>query len=89
MALVLMIIAVPLAKLRPRQGRFGKIGLAVLAYFIYYYLLIAARSWIETNSISALVGLWWVHVVGLALAFVLLRPDALRWQRPRLAAGAA
>jgi len=89
MALVLMIIAVPLAKLRPRQGRFGKIGLAVLAYFIYYYLLIAARSWIETDSISALVGLWWVHVAGLALAFALLRPDALRWRRPRLAAGAA
>ena len=30
-----MMLAVPLAKLRPRQGRFGKIGIAMLAYFLY------------------------------------------------------
>jgi lipopolysaccharide export system permease protein len=88
MALVMMMIAVPLAKLRPRQGRFGKIGLAVLTYFIYYYLLIAARASLEAGSVSTLAGLWWVHIAGLAFAFLLLKPDVVRW-RPRLAASGA
>jgi lipopolysaccharide export system permease protein len=88
MALVLMMIAVPLAKLRPRQGRFGKIGLAVLAYFLYYYLLIAARAGVEAGSVSPLVGLWWVHIAGLAVAFMLLKPAMGAW-RPRLAASGA
>ena len=47
MRVVLMMLAVPLARLRPRQGRFGKIGIAVLAYFFYSQLLVAARTWIE------------------------------------------
>ena len=35
MALVLTLLAVPLAKLRPRQGRFARVGVAVIAYFLY------------------------------------------------------
>jgi lipopolysaccharide export system permease protein len=88
MALVLMVMAVPLAKLRPRQGRFGKIGLAVLAYFIYYYLMIAARSWLESGALPSVIGLWWVHFAGLGLALWLLRPD-VTFLRPRLAASRA
>ena len=33
MALILMLAAVPLARVRPRQGRFGRIGIAILFYF--------------------------------------------------------
>lgn len=75
MALLLMLIAVPLAKLRPRQGRFGKMGLAVLTYFLYYYLLIAARAWLEAGTVPPALGLWWVHGLGLVAAFWLLKPD--------------
>ena len=39
LALILMVLAVPLARLRPRQGRFGRIGIAILAYFVYSQLL--------------------------------------------------
>jgi lipopolysaccharide export system permease protein len=80
MSLVLMLIAVPLARLRPRQGRFGKIGLAVLTYFIYYYLLIVARTWLESGSLPPTVGLWWVHVVGIATALWLLKSNVVRWR---------
>ena len=60
MALVLMVLAVPLAKLRPRQGRFARVGLAVLAYFIYSNLVAAVRVWIEKDSPGGAVR----HVVG-------------------------
>jgi len=87
MSLVLMLVAVPLARLRPRQGRFGKIGLAVLAYFIYYYLMIAARSGLEAGSVPSYVGLWWVHLAGIAVALWLLKPDIV-WRWPRTATAA-
>jgi lipopolysaccharide export system permease protein len=84
MALVLMVLAVPLSKLRPRQGRYGRIGLAVLAYFVYSNLLAATRVWIEKGDPGGSLGLWWVHLLPLGLAAWLLwrdeRPGPL-WRR--------
>lgn len=71
-AFVLMMIAVPLARLRPRQGRFGKIGAAILAYFLYFQLLVAARTWMEAGVLPAFLGLWWVHAIALCAAVGLL-----------------
>jgi lipopolysaccharide export system permease protein len=85
LALILMVLAVPLARLRPRQGRFGRIGIAILAFFLYYQLLVAARTWVETQSAPAFLGLWWVHLVALSIALVLLAnesaPHRLRLRR--------
>ncbi len=72
LALVLMVLAVPLARLKPRQGRFGKIGVAILAYFVYSELLAASRAWLENAVIPEYVGLWWVHLVALLIALWLL-----------------
>jgi lipopolysaccharide export system permease protein len=72
MVLVLMILAVPLARLRPRQGRFGKLGIGILVYFMYALLLDAARTWIENGTLPASVGLWWVHAIAVALGLWLL-----------------
>ena len=72
LAIVLMVLAVPLARLRPRQGRFGKIGVAILIYFVYSQLLAAARTWIEDGAVPEFVGLWWVHAIGLCLGLWLL-----------------
>jgi lipopolysaccharide export system permease protein len=72
MALVLMVLAVPLARLRPRQGRFARVAFAVLAYFVYSNLLAAARVWIQKDSPAGQLGLWWVHLLPLAMAGWLL-----------------
>jgi lipopolysaccharide export system permease protein len=86
MAAVLMVLAVPLAKLRPRQGRFARVGFAVLAYFIYSNLVAAVKVWIEKDSPGGAYGLWWVHLLPLAAAAWLLwrdeRPSRL-WRRRR------
>ncbi len=39
MCLVLALIAVPLARLRPRQGRYARVWLAVLIFFFYYNIV--------------------------------------------------
>jgi lipopolysaccharide export system permease protein len=72
MALALMVLAVPMSRLRPRQGRFARVGLAVLAYFLYSNLLAAVRVWIEKESPGGQFGFWWVHGVPLAIAAFLL-----------------
>jgi lipopolysaccharide export system permease protein len=75
MALVLMALAVPLAKLRPRQGRFARIGLAVLAYFLYSNLIAAVRVWVEKDAPGGQFGFAWVHLLPLLLAGWLLWRD--------------
>lgn len=72
MVLILMLLAVPLSRLRPRQGRFGKLGMGILAYFIYALLLDAARTWIENGTLPATVGVWWVHAIAASLGIWML-----------------
>lgn len=72
LAVVLMVLAVPLARLWPRQGRFGRIGVAILVYFLYSQLLAAARTWVESSVVPELVGIWWVHAIALCLGLWLL-----------------
>lgn len=78
----------PLARLRPRQGRFSRIGLAVLAYFLYSNLLATVRVWMEKDDPGGQFGLWWVHLLPLAIAAWLLwrqeRPGPI-WPRRSLA----
>jgi lipopolysaccharide export system permease protein len=75
MAIVLGIIAVPLARLRPRQGRYARVGFAVLIFFVYIQLTIAGKTWIQRGVTPEWLGLWWVHaVVGLLAAAILFVP---------------
>ncbi len=89
MAFVLTLLAVPLARLRPRQGRYARIGLAILLYFVYSNLLSAAKVWVAKGTLPEALGLWWVHALLIALAlFVLLRRDIWLRLRPRPAMAA-
>jgi lipopolysaccharide export system permease protein len=72
MALVLSLLAVPLSRLRPRQGRYARIGYAILVYFAYSNLLSAATVWMARGQVPVELGLWWVHALMVALALVLL-----------------
>jgi lipopolysaccharide export system permease protein len=78
MALVLGIVGVPLAKLRPRQGRYARVGFAVLIFFVYIQLIIAGKTWLERGLTPGWLGLWWVHgVVAMLAASILLVPPWL------------
>ncbi len=69
---ILMLIAVPLSKVNPRQGKFGRLLPALALYLLYYILLIACRSAIEDGKIPQQLGMWWIHALGLMFGIFLL-----------------
>ena len=85
MTLVLALLAVPLAELQPRQGRYSRMGYAILLYFIYSNLVGAARVWLEKGKIGPWVGVWWVHALVVLLALWLLHRQSPLWLRRRAA----
>jgi lipopolysaccharide export system permease protein len=72
MCMVLAVLAIPLSRLRPRQGRYDRIWIAVLFYFLYFNLISTGKSWIVHGVLPQTIGLWWVHVVvmGCVLAVI-------------------
>jgi lipopolysaccharide export system permease protein len=87
MCVILTIVALPLSRLRPREGRFARVWLAVLIYFVYSTLVSAAKSWLARGSVPEFLGLWWVHVAVLLLAFaILLGPRGIARLRYRAVA---
>jgi lipopolysaccharide export system permease protein len=76
MALVLTLVAVPLSKLRPRQGRYAQMGFAIVVYFVYSNLLSASKIWVEKGELPPMIGVWWVHVAALALGLYLVMREA-------------
>ena len=75
---VVTLIAVPLSRVNPRQGRFLKLLPAILLYMAYLTLLIAARGALDKGKIPVALGLWWVHAIFLVIGLGLLYWEPLR-----------
>ncbi len=86
MLLVLSVLAVPLSRTSPRQGRYGKFFMGLVLYIVYNNLISIARAWLDKGQIPPEAGLWWVHGLFLALALgLLLRQSGWGYLRWRLA----
>lgn len=70
---VMALLAFPLSHTTPRQGRFGKLAFGILLYAIYANLIITGKSMIEDGKIPNWLGLWWTHVIFIAISLWLLR----------------
>jgi lipopolysaccharide export system permease protein len=86
MCIVLTVLAVPLARLKPRQGRYARVVLALVVYVVYSNLITAGQAWIARRVVPVAVGLWWTHaaVILLALA-VIFGPRVAQRLRYRMA----
>ena len=83
--LLLGMLGVPLSRSRPRQGKYAKIGIAILIYAGYYLLYESARTWVQNGVIPAFPGLWWVPaLLALVLIVAWFGPGLdLTWRRIR------
>jgi lipopolysaccharide export system permease protein len=79
-AVLLALLAVPLSRSNPRQGRYAKLFAGILIYVVYNNLLGVARAWLERGVVPAWVGLWWVHgLLLLGVAALLLQQVGIKW----------
>jgi lipopolysaccharide export system permease protein len=79
---VLAVIAVPLSRTSPREGRYARLGIALFIYVIYVELLSISRLWVERGVISDDVGMWWVHAVVMLLGLFMLARESGWFVRP-------
>ncbi len=71
--LLLAPLAVLMSHTTPRQGRYSKILIALLIYFIYINMLEISQKWLEREILPVWLGVWWVHLVlgiGILMAFL-------------------
>lgn len=78
---ILMLMAVPLSRVNPRQGKFGKLLPGLSLFLVYYMLLIISKRLIGKGSIPDWLGMWWIHAVMLAIAVGLLLQNRAGFQR--------
>lgn len=71
-AVLLGILAVLLSRTSPRQGRFAKLFVALVIYAVYFNLMTLSESWIEKGELPAAIGMWWTHLVIVALIIWLM-----------------
>jgi lipopolysaccharide export system permease protein len=69
---VLTFLAVPLARTGPREGRYGKILIAILVYIFYTNILGSGKAWLENGRVPTELGLLWVHGLMVIFAGLLL-----------------
>ena len=84
-ALLLAVLAVPLARTSPRSGKYGKLFTAVLIYFIYSNFTSVAQKAVERGELDPAIGVWPVHAaLTLVIAGMLFSMSGGR-QRLRMA----
>lgn len=69
---IIVLIAVPMSRVSPRQGRYMRLVPSVILYMGYVVLLAAASRAVGDGKIPAWLGLWWVHMLFLGIGLALL-----------------
>lgn len=82
---VITLLAVPLSRVNPRQGRFLKLLPAIFLYMAYLSLLIAVRGALMKGKLPPGIGFWTVHAAFVLIGLLMLywEPLQLRWKARR------
>ncbi len=70
--LVLAFMALPLSHTSPRKGKFAKLGIGILVYIVYSNLIGLGRAWLERDAVPSWLGLWWIHLIFVAVLGLML-----------------
>ncbi len=69
---MMTLIAVPMARVNVRQGKFAKMFPAILLYLGYFGMLVAGRKALSDGVIPSFLGMWWIHLSALIMGLLLL-----------------
>ena len=70
--LLLALIAIPLSRSSPRQGKNERVFTAALIFAVYYNLSGVARTWVERGVLDEIPGVWWLYVLMALVAALFL-----------------
>ena len=74
--LISVLIALGLAPVKPRQGRFGRVLPGMAALVAYYLALLANQNAVLSGHLPAIVGLWPAHALFATMAVAALARSA-------------
>jgi lipopolysaccharide export system permease protein len=78
--LALSLVAVPLSRSTPRQGRHTSFILAITVYTGLFILTSAARNWVADGKLPTNPGIWLVYALPLLLFAVLMWAPRWKWR---------
>ena len=67
---VITLLAIPLSRVNPRQGRFTRLLPAMVLCFLYVIALSAGKSGIERGDLPGSMGLWWIHGIFILITVI-------------------
>ena len=73
LALNFVLIAIPLAYVNPRLGRYTPMIFAVLIYLTYSNLLNLSQAWVSQGKMNVFMAWWPIHLVAFICAVLLFR----------------
>jgi lipopolysaccharide export system permease protein len=82
-ALLLALMAIPLAHVNPRGGRTNNLAIALLMYLLYSNLLSVSQAWVAMGKLDFSIGVWAIHAL-MALVVMLMfvhRAQPADWWR--------
>lgn len=79
--ILLALLAIPLSRSAPRQGKYVKAPLAILIFAIYYNFSALTKKWVSQGAIDTVPGIWWGQLLLLALIVLFIWPPVflLNW----------
>lgn len=78
---LLTMLVIPLSAVNPRQGRFAKMGPAILIYLAYFMAISATKSALEDGDIPTAVGMWPINGMLLLMGIVTNLMDSVPVRR--------
>ena len=77
MATILLgFLALPLSYSSPRKGRYTKIFLSSVIYFMYLILISISEKLFVLGKTPSVLGMWWLHILVLFLVIILYKIDS-------------
>lgn len=83
--LLLVLLAVPMSKIEPRQGRYGRIIGGLLTYILYFNVMGILKVQIEKSVLPEWPGIWIAHVLVVLWVLWLLWREGVFVKPPKIA----
>ena len=72
LTLIAVFLALPLSKVKPRQGRYSKVLPCLIVFLVYLGLLLLVKGWLDEGRITFAPSLLVVHLSFLLLGLILM-----------------